>query len=572
MNPWYVLKKTVIDTTPEAIAEGMDAIREMLNGCGLKPADINKAELVAEETLSEMAAHADQDAKITLSIRMFLETVTMEIRCNGQEFRFAPAESDFSWSGYDPEGSTEEDMMQRLHGIIAYSFAEEVKYKHTGGCNFVKLVAVRSKRSFLYHTVGAMFLAILVGMLLSSVNMEGFNSLLNTYLLVPVKTMYMNALKAVVAPVVFFSIVSCIVRFSDLSELGRVGGRIILMYLFTTLIAVAVGFSVFYLFQPGNPMNALGIVDVSSITSKSMDVSIKDVVVGIVPSNFVKPFLESNMLQLIFLAVVCGIATGMIGKYSDMVKDLFEAGNDLFLKITTIIIGFMPFAVFCSITSMMITTGVKTIISVLGMLGTFLFGLVCMMTIYCLLILVIGRVNPLHFVQKYVPTMLQVFSMASSNASIPVNMDACENLGISKKIYSLSIPLGATLNMDGTCIYLGVFALALAKTYGIPVTGATLFSMSISIIVLSMGAPGVAGAGLICLSVLLEQMGVPLEAIGLVMGIDSLVGMFRTMSNCLGDVAVSTIVAKQEDALDMEKYNDKKSSRNEHDKQLSMAH
>ena len=261
------------------------------------------------------------------------------------------------------------------------------------------------------------------------------------------------------------------------------------------------------------------------------------------------------MLQLIFLAVICGIATGMIGKYSDMVKDLFEAGNDLFLKITTIIIGFMPFAVFCSITSMMITTGVKTIISVLGMLGTFLFGLVCMMTIYCLLILVIGRVNPLHFVQKYVPTMLQVFSMASSNASIPVNMDACENLGISKKIYSLSIPLGATLNMDGTCIYLGVFALALAKTYGIPVTGATLFSLSISIVVLSMGAPGVAGAGLICLSVLLEQMGVPLEAIGLVMGIDSLVGMFRTMSNCLGDVAVSTIVAKQEDALDMEKYN-----------------
>lgn len=96
MNPWYVLKKTVIDTTPEAIAEGMDAIREMLNGCGLKHADINKAELVTEETLSEMAAHADQGAKITLSVRMFLKTVTMEIRCNGQEFRFAPAESDFS--------------------------------------------------------------------------------------------------------------------------------------------------------------------------------------------------------------------------------------------------------------------------------------------------------------------------------------------------------------------------------------------------------------------------------------------------------------------------------------------
>ena len=150
--------------------------------------------------------------------------------------------------------------------------------------------------------------------------------------------------------------------------------------------------------------------------------------------------------------------------------------------------------------------------------------------------------------------MLQVFSMASSNAAIPVNMDSCNKLGISKKIYSLSIPLGATLNMDGTCVHLAVFSLALAKIYEVPVSGGALTSIILSIIVLSMGAPGVAGAGLICLSVLLTQMGVPVEAIGLVMGIDPLIGMFRCMSNCLGDAAVSTIVAKKENALDIEMY------------------
>jgi len=171
------------------------------------------------------------------------------------------------------------------------------------------------------------------------------------------------------------------------------------------------------------------------------------------------------------------------------------------------------------------------------------------------MILVLARLNPIPFIQKYAPTMLQVFSMASSNASLPLNMEACQKkLGVSSKVYSLSLPLGATMNMDGTCIYLGVFALALAQMYGVPVTGAAMMSVVMSIIVLSIGAPGVPGSGLICLSVLLSQLGVPVEAVGLVMGIDPLIGMLRTMSNCLGDVAVSTIVAKNENLLDMSIY------------------
>lgn len=554
MRHWYVKRKTVLETTSEGISAGVELIRDTLKYYGLKSADINKAALVAEEALSGMAAHADQNAKIALSIKAFLETVTMELSCRGEKFQFAQAVSGLTYADYEVDSPAEEDTMEHLRNTIMKSFTEEVSYSHSKDKNLVKIVVLRSKRAFLYVTLGSMLLAILAGMILTSLQLDWFNNLANTYLLVPVKTMFMNALKMVLAPVVFFSIVSCVAQFSDLSELGRVGVRIILLYLFTTCIAVAIGLGAYYFLQPGSEMSALGSVDVSSVTSAEMNVSIKDMIVGIVPSNFVKSFLESDMLQLIFLAVLCGVATGMIGKYSAIVREIFEAGNALFLKITTIIISFMPFAVFCSILSMMLTTGAKTLLSVLGMLGTFLVGLVCMMAVYCLLLILMGRLNPIHFIKKYAPTMLQVFSMSSSNASIPINMEACEKLGISKKIYSLSIPLGATLNMDGTSIHLAVFALALAKTYGVHISASTLTGIIISIIVLSMGAPGIPGAGMICLSVLLEQMGVPLEALGLVMGIDSLVGMLRTMSNCLGDVAVSTIVAKQESALNMETY------------------
>ena len=360
----------------------------------------------------------------------------------------------------------------------------------------------------------------------------------------------------VVAPVVFFSIISCIVQFSDLSALGRIGMKILGMYIFTTFIAVAVGFGAFFLLKPGNADLAEGLMaDASSITSQTMDVSIKDTIVNIVPSNLVAPFLNSNMMQLIFLAILCGIATGLIGKYSAMLMEFFQALNDLFLKVTTMIIKFMPIAVFCSIASTMLSMGIHSILSVLGMFGTFLFGLACMIMVYCLMMLLFARLNPIPFLKKYASVMLQVFSTSSSNASIPINMDVCEKkLGISRKVFSLSIPLGATLNMDGTCVNLAVFSMALAKTYGISVTGGMLLSMVGSIVVLSMGAPGIPGVGVICLSVLLAQMNVPLEAIGLIMGINSLIGMFSTVNNCLGDVAVTSIVAKSEGEMDLNVY------------------
>ena len=320
-------------------------------------------------------------------------------------------------------------------------------------------------------------------------------------------------------------------------------------------MAVAVGIGVFCLIGPGDAsMLDTPAADATSVTSRTMEVSILDTIVGIVPSDIVTPFLKSNMLQLIFMAVLCGVATVLLGKYSGKLRDLFQACNELFLKVTGLIIKVMPAAVFCSIMSMVLTMGIKTILSVFAMLGTFILGIACMMGFYCLLIAFTGRISPLPFVKKYAPYMLQTFSLASSNASIPVNMEACEKIGIAKKIYTLSIPLGATLNMDGTCIHLAVFALALAKIYGVDITQGAMLSMIISIVILSMGAPGIPGSGLICLSVLLTQMNVPVEAVGIVMGIDSLCGMCRTASNCLGDVVVSTVVAKSEGELDMEVY------------------
>jgi Na+/H+-dicarboxylate symporter len=203
------------------------------------------------------------------------------------------------------------------------------------------------------------------------------------------------------------------------------------------------------------------------------------------------------------------------------------------------------------------TIGNETLLSIAGFVGTFLLALAMMLVVYCLLVLVFARLNPIYLLKKHAPTMLTNFSLASSNAAMPFNINSCKKLGISSKVSSFSIPLGATVNMDGSCIYMAVAGLFLANVFGVEIDGSALFSMVFSIIILSVGAPGIPGSGLICLSVLLTQLGIPAEALSLVMGIDSILGMFRVVVNSTGDVAVSLIVAKSERLLDREKYQQK---------------
>ncbi len=535
--------KETTSANNEGIACIAEFVRQQVKQYGIKEKEQTKIVLMTEEASGSLVSHASENAHLSAQIRSFLGRITIELSAEGDAYSLTEGVK----AGNLLDEDVGEGVQDTLRSIILKSMANGLKYRHTHGRNQICMEVLRSKNAFLYQTLGALAIAILTGMLLLLIGNQTINGALDTYLLDPVKTMYMNALKMIVAPVVFFSIVTCIMRFTNVSELGRVGGRVLSMYMLTTLIATITGIAVFYLFQPGSPLPSDAMTAAAgNITSQTMNVSIKDTIVGIVPDNFLEPFLSSDMLQVIFLAVICGITVGLIGRYSETIRNLFDAFNELFLKIMSIVIRFLPLAVFCSITSMILDTGIQTILSVIGMLGAFLFGLLCMILVYLLLLAILGRMNPLPFLKKYAPTMLQVFSTGSSNASIPINMEACSKMGILPKIYTLSIPLGATLNMDGTCVYLGVFALALAKTYGVNVTEGTLLAMVISIIVLSIGAPGIPGSGLICLSMLLAQIGVPTEAVGLVMGIDALVGMVRTMSNCTGDMAVTVLVDKWE--------------------------
>ena len=323
--------------TPDesGLGQSLDLIEERLTSYGLKRKEITKSMLAAEEVMSALLEHADNGDYLHLSVRRILDEISIEIAVPGKEFAFENGLNMGISTDMDEVGPETE---RAIRSMILKSFVDDLKYRHRAGMNTVRISVLKSKRAMLYKTLGAMLLAVVLGVLLKSFAPENFCLLLNDNFLAPVKTMFMNALKMIVAPVVFFSIVSCIGQFSDLSEMGKIGGKTIALYLITTLIATALGAVVYYLFQPGTFGSFVPESVDASMTAQEVDISIKDMIINIVPTNFVKPFVEADMLQLIFLAVLCGIAVGMIGKYSRMLSDLFTAFNELFLKITVLII------------------------------------------------------------------------------------------------------------------------------------------------------------------------------------------------------------------------------------------
>ncbi len=546
-----------IPAKDEAISQGLAFLSQSLRQHRVGAKEANRAMLMAEEAMVKLHQHAAPDSQTQLAVINRMGSLSIRVTVPGERFEFDET-MDF---GLDLELDEEDGQTEAaIRNLLLHAFRDKIRYKHRGRLNTVAITVKESEKRLLYWTVSALLLSIVAGLVLKAVLPAGGVEALDSYVLDPIKTMFLNALKMVVAPVVFFSILSCVSQFSNLSDFGKTGGKVMGFYMFTTVVAIAVGAGAFLLLRPGSGGAQIALQGAQAVAgAEEVNISILDTIVNIVPSNIVQPFLDADMLQIIFIAILCGVAVGMIGDYSRPLKDFFEGCNTLFLKVTIIIVGFIPVAVFCSICSPVMLTGGDTLVSLLYFMAAVLVGMAAMMAVYCLLILVVGHLNPLTFLRKYAPGILTSFSLGSSNAAMPYNMQLCRSaLGISPKVYSFSIPLGATVNMDGSCVYLVVGSLFLAQLYGVSLSGADLAALFFSVFVLSVGAPGIPGAGLVCLSVLLVQIGVPVEAAGLMMGIDSIVGMFRTASNTTGDVAISLVVARLENLVDLEVYNGKR--------------
>ena len=366
---------------------------------------------------------------------------------------------------------------------------------------------------------------------------------------------FVNALKMLVVPLVTFSLICGVCGIGDVSVLGRVGIKSFALYLFTTAVAVTLALSVALLFAPGK-----GFEQAHSLSNFTPPPAppLTEVFINIVPSNPIQAFAEGNMLQIIFFVILFAIAMLMCGEAGQQLANGSEKLNEVMMKVVTLVMDFAPIGVFFLMAKTFSEQGIGLI---MPMIGYFSVVILCLLLhalgTFSLLLVLLAKLNPLIFIRKMRPAHVFAFSTASSNATIPVTLQVTEKrLGVNNATAAFTVPLGATINMDGTAIMQGVATVFIANVYGIEL-GTTEYATVIGMSILaSIGTAGVPGVGLIMLAMVFNQVGLPVEGIGLILGVDRILDMMRTVVNVTGDATVTCIVARGENEIDETVFND----------------
>ncbi|MEZ9406697.1 MULTISPECIES: dicarboxylate/amino acid:cation symporter [unclassified Vibrio] len=378
---------------------------------------------------------------------------------------------------------------------------------------------------------------------------------------------FVASLKMLVVPLVFVSLVCGTSSLKDLSTLGRMGGKTLALYIGTTAVAITLALTIGNLFQPGAG------ADLTAASSfKSADApSLGQVIIDMFPTNPIQAMAEGKTLQVIVFAVLFGIAISAAGKPGERIAVVFSDLNEVIMKLVALLMNLAPYGVFFLMAKLFSGLGLGAIWNLaeyfLVLAGTLLLhGLVT----YSAMLKGFTGLSPITFLRKMEDAIMFAFSTASSNATIPVTMETAKNrMGVDNKVASFTVPLGATVNMDGTAIMQGVATAFIAQAYNIDLSMGDYLMVILTATLASVGTAGVPGVGLVMLAMVLNQVGLPLEGIALIMGVDRLLDMIRTAVNITGDSAVSIIVAKSEGALDESRFNDPAAGEKEEEVKLA---
>ena len=384
----------------------------------------------------------------------------------------------------------------------------------------------------------ALVLAIIAGIAFTG------NPAIATNYIKPFGTIFLNLIKWIVCPLVFFSIMAGVVSMRDIRKVGAIGGSTVVYYLCTTAFAVAIGLLFANLLK--------GIFPVLSTTDLAYEpsatsVNFMDTLVGIFPSNFIKPFVEANMLQIIVASLFIGFALILItdGKDSDFVA--VNVANDICMKAMEMILKLSPIGVFCLLCPVVAENGPAVLGSLAKvLLVAYLCYVVHAVAVYSASVRALGGLSPIKFFKGMLPAIMMAFSSASSVGTLPLNLECSQKLGADKEVASFVLPLGATINMDGTAIYQGVCAVFIASCFGIELTLSQMLTIVLTATLASIGTAGVPGAGMVMLAMVLQSVNLPVEGIALVAGVDRIFDMGRTVVNITGDASCAIVVSEMQ--------------------------
>lgn len=396
----------------------------------------------------------------------------------------------------------------------------------------------KKKVSLTVLIFGALVLGVIVG-----VAMQGCADIAESYIK-PFGTIFLNLIKMVVVPVVLLSIMQGIISLQDVRKVGSIGAKTVCFYLVTTAFAVTLGLLFANLLNVGAGYN-LGTQELTYEASEAPN--FMDTLVNIFPSNAVQPLANATMLQVIVIALFFGFGIILAGEKGAVAKDVVDSFSEVSFKVMDMIIKLSPIGVFALITPVVASNGPSVLLPLLKVIAVaYIVYIVHMVLVYSSTVKLISGMSPLKFFKGMSPAMMFAFSSASSVGALPFNLECTQKLGAKKEVASFVLPLGATINMDGTAIYQGVCAIFIAQIFGIDLSVSQQLTIILTATLASIGTAGVPGSGMIMLAMVLESVGLPLEGIALVAGIDRILDMGRTCVNITGDAACTICVDAME--------------------------
>ena len=527
------------------VSKSLLFIEETLKEMRVKKRDLLEALLISEETMMLLVEHAPEDASIKVTVTRRMGVPRIRLAVPGDPVTL---DEHIGTVSIDRLGEENENA---IRSVMLRNYAESIKYRHRRSENILTIVTGIPERVLAARTVSALALSLLSAVLFKQILPDAAIQWLIVNLLNPVETLFISALMCITAPAVFVSIACSVFRFEGFSELGRSGKSVVAAYLLTSVAAAIIGVAVFELFRPGE----IGLLSLQEGSSTVEGLSLLAILETLIPPNIVEPFISVNSLQLMVLAITIGTALTMSGKRVRHLKILLEEMDVLCDKISSLVMQIVPAIAYCATVNALLSAHVQVLFAAVELLFVLVAGMAVLLVMYCLILFFAAHLNPLPFLKKYVPAMKSILLKGSSVAAIPINMRVSRRrLGVPQDICAFSIPLGATINMDGNCMCLTVIGLFLARICGISFGANESIVLLLLVLILSLGAPIVPGSLILCIVTLLTQMGIDISALSLVIGIVFILEMLLGMVNSMGDVVVALLVARKEGALDLDAY------------------
>ena len=545
------MEKKICTITEKELRQGRQQLAEELKQCKISAKEITLAQLLLEEMFFRLkkGMEAGVDFSISISLRRMWGDTELRLLAKGEEYNPIPAVTEV------PTEETEEDAYQLA---ILKTNRQKMGYVRKNGRNIItiKVHELDSTKRQLIYTLGGLVLGCICGLLMQAFLGAEVIKAINDNLISPVRNVFLNALHMMMAPVTFFAIIAGITNISDAALIGKLGGRMVVVSLFMQVITALLGLGMGLLLFAGDlTYMQAGIAPAEGNAAAVHYASIKEMAFDIVPRDLVEPFKGDKILQVMFLAIFFGL---ILNKMGDKAKGAVECIDFVFrFAIVTlkVIVKAIPLVVFLSMASLLASTGLESIVTFSGLFGGLVMGVAVVWVVGAMTILLFGRISPLSMTRKIMGLSPLVFTVSSSHARLPFVLKFCaDKLGVDAKLAAFSIPVGVQLNKAGNCIFFSLVTLMLMRVYDISMSGSLFLTLWVSVCIMAIAKPPIPCGGIICIAYLFTVVGVPAEAISVILCVEPIAAMFNGVCNESANIATTFILAKKTNMLDKEKY------------------